>query len=226
MVIFSVVGISELNLVILAGDLALFLTIPVFAQEIKKVMRKNASKALLKQESPLNWVKTCAKFAVFSLLASLAYGIVNGRLILNQQQNVDFLFYFGIIFFLIGLLQAVRLIWFIVDPTSTSNIFAGKFLLTTSKYGLRAITVSFIGVLLISNGFMLYQIYSIVFEQNLPLTIFGLIYLFTLILSFVTVIPTTYSVVFHLEDKVSPWYLVAVIAFISPWVLLIMSSLL
>ena len=38
MVILSVVGFSELNLVIFGGDLTLFVTIIVFIQEVKKAM--------------------------------------------------------------------------------------------------------------------------------------------------------------------------------------------
>jgi hypothetical protein len=129
MVIFSVVGFSELNLVILAGNIASFLAIPLFAQEVKKVMKNKNSKELLSHESPIDWVKDCIKFVAFSLLSSLVYGVVSVQnLIPNQPQNLDFLFYFGIVFFLLELLYLVRVVWFIVDPSSTANIFAGKLL--------------------------------------------------------------------------------------------------
>jgi len=225
-VIFSVVGSFELIVAILACDLTLVLTTPIFVKEIKEIMKKKDNKVILKQESPIDWIKSCVKFALISLLIVLAYALVKDQIILNQPQNVDFLFYFGIIFFLVAILHTIRYIWFIIDPLSTSNIFAGKVLLTISKYGPTAIILAFIGLLLSFNGLNILQIYLPFFEQNLPLTLFGWIFLFTLILSFVAVIPTIYVIVFHLNEKVSVWYLLAGIAFISPLILLVISSLL
>jgi hypothetical protein len=69
-VIYSVVGFSEINLYIFAGDIVLLVTAVLFAQELKKVIRTTKSKdskELLRSESPLNWLKFSTETFVLSL---------------------------------------------------------------------------------------------------------------------------------------------------------------
>lgn len=227
MVIWSLVGFSEINFGVFAGDIALLVTVVIFIQEIKKVKRNKNSKEILQHESPTDWVKACTKFSVSSLLSSLVYAIVNGQtLTLGDQPIFNYLFYFGIVFFLMGILYTVRIIWFIIDPSSPANILAGKILNKISRYGFRAVFLAFIASLQALNGIMLYYILFGILVLHTSLNILIIIYLPTLILSFIAMVPQVHTLLFHFEEKMRLRDSVTIVCFYSPWIVLASISLL
>jgi hypothetical protein len=220
-------GLSDLNNVILGGNLVLLITTIVFIQEIKKVEKTKDGKAFLQHESPKEWVKACTKFSVVSLLCSLIYAIVAGQnLVLEQQPLFDYLFYFGILLFLFGVLFTVRIIWFVVDPSSPANIFAGKILAKISKYGLRVTLLALVVSLQIIDGVMLpYPLFDALVRHTV-LNLFGIVYLSTLILSFIGFFPLMYELLFHYEEKIRLRGIVSIIFVFSPWFVLVMTNVL
>jgi hypothetical protein len=226
-VTYLVVGLSDVNIGILAGDIALFAMAVIFAQEIRKAMKTKASKELLKSESPLDWLKLSIEFFVFSLLSSLVYGIVNVQDVgIESNPLIEYSFVFCITFFLLGLLCTVRITWFIIDPSSKANILAGKILKTTVDIGFRAIIGTFIVFFQIFNGIMLYLVLGLIFVLHTAPTPIELVYLPTLVLSFVAVIPLLYEVIFRFSKKTRSRYWVSMLFFFSPWILLITNGLL
>ncbi|MGD0977667.1 MAG: hypothetical protein ABR962_00845 [Candidatus Bathyarchaeia archaeon] len=226
-VIYLVVGLSEVNIGIFAGDIGLLVTAVLFAQEIRKAMKNRASKELLRHESPIDWLKASTKYFVFSLLSSLAYGFVNVQNVgVENNPVIEYLLIFSVGFFLFGLLYTVRIIWFIIDPASKANILAGRVLKTTRAIGIRLVYVSFILFLQVFNGIMLYLILSLIFVTHTALTTFAIVYLPTLILSFIAAIPYLHLIIFRLNEKARIRDWIATFCFYIPWIVLVTYSLL
>jgi hypothetical protein len=226
-VIYSVAGFSEISLWIFAGDIGLLVTAVLFAQEIRKVIKNRNSKELLRFESPLNWLKFSTQTFVLSLLSSLAYGIANPEnLGVGSNPIIGYLFFFSIGFFLLGLFYTVRIIWFIIDPSSRTNILVGKAIKTTVDVGFKAVIIVFIGFLQGFNGSMLYLFHLYPSVLYSPLNPFAITYLSTLVLSFVVMVPLLRRVVFHLKEQIRFRDWVTIFCFCSPWIVLIGYSLL
>jgi len=229
-VIYSVVGFSEINLYIFAGDIGLLVTAVLFAQEIRKVIRttKNKnSKELLRFESPLTWLKFSTETFVFSLLSSLAYGIANPEnLGVGNNPIIGYLLFFSIGFFLLGLFFTVRIIWFIIDPSSRVNILVGKAIITTADIGFRFVVIVFITFLQVFNGIMLYLVLRYALVLHLQLNPFPIAYLSTLVLSFIVMIPLSHAVIFRLMKQIRFRDWITIFCFFSPWIVLIVYGLL
>jgi len=225
--IYLVVGLSDFNLAILAGDIGFIVTAVFFVPEIKKVMRTRESKELLRLESPLNWLKSMTTFFVLSLLSSFVYGFANVPNVgVEFNLIIQYLFIFCVIFFLFGLLYTVRIIWFIIDPASKTNILAGKVMKTIVASGTKIILVSFISFFQIINGLMLYLILNLFFVAHVAITPFHIVYLFTLVLSFIALIPCLHLIIFRLnkENRIRDW--IVLFCLFSPWIALITYNLL
>jgi hypothetical protein len=226
-VILSLVSFSEINLYIFAGDLLLLVTAVLFAQEIRKVIRNGDSKELLRSESPLNWLKFSTITFVFSVLSSLAYGIANPEnLGLGNNPIMGYLLLFSVGFFLLGLFYTVRIIWFTIDPSSRTNILVGKAIRTTTDIGFRLVILASITVFQVFNGIMLYLFLRAVFVLHLPLNPFAVMYIPTLILSFIAMLPLSNIIIFHIKEQIRFRGGVVFFCFFSPWIILIGYSLL
>lgn len=220
-------GFSEVNLYVFAGDLLLLVTAVLFAQEIRKVIRNRDSRELLRSESPFNWLKFSTITFVFSLLSSLAYGITNPEnLGIGTNPIMGYLLFFSIGFFLLGLFYTVRIIWFIIDPSSRANILIGKAIQTTADIGIRVIILVSIAFFQVFNGIMLYAVLHGVFVVHLPLTPFVIMYLPTLALSFIAMLPLSHIIIFHMEEQIRFRDAVVFFCFFSPWIILVGYSLL
>jgi hypothetical protein len=227
-VVIALVGFSEINLVILAGDIAMVLAVLPLEQRTRTLMRRKDSKTLLQFESPLQWLKICTRFSLVSLLSSLAYGIIISGLDIGVDKPPieGYMLSFAIAFFLFGFLYIARIAEFLIDPSSKMNIFAGKAIMMMMDVGIRLALLVAIAWFQIVNGIILYQIIQGIFVQNATLQPITILYAFTLILSFVGMVPLAWSTVVHLKEPIRSWTLVALTSFISPWVLLAIVSLL
>ena len=221
------VGFSEINLYVFAGDILLLVTAVLFAQEIRKVIKNRNSKELLRFESPFNWLKFSTLTFVFSLLSSLTYGIANPEnLGIGNNPIFEYLLLFSIGFFLLGLFYTVRIIWFIIDPSSRANILVGKAVTTTADIGIRVIILASIALFQVFNGIMLYLFLRYVFVLHLPLNPFAIMYLPTLVLSFIAMIPFSHIIIFHIKEQIRFRGGIGFFCFFSPWIVLIGYSLL
>lgn len=227
-VVIALVGFSEINLVILAGDIALVIAVLPLEQRIRTLMRRKDSKILLQFESPLQWLKICTRFSFVSLLSSLAYGIFASGLNIgvNYPPIESSMLVYAIAFFLFGFLYIIRIAEFLIDPSSRTNIFAGKAIKIILNVGIRLALLASIAWFQIINGIILYYIIHAVFVQNIILQPITILYAFMLILSFVGMVPVAWSVVVHLNEPVRRRYWVALASFASPWVLQIVATIL
>jgi hypothetical protein len=218
-----VVGFFDLNLVILAGDLALLIATAAFGVEARKIVEKTDDLAILKRESPIGWVKACVKFLMFSILTSISYDLIsNQNLITTQPLNIDLLLVFSIVFFLFGLLQAVRVIWFIIDPASTANISVGNVLLLIADKGRITMFLLLIGLLQLLNGFIFYSLIT----TTQSLTPFGVLYVFSSTVSFFLTGPLFYTTIAHSNKETTVLDAILIVSMFLPWVVLIMASVL
>jgi hypothetical protein len=227
-VIYLVVSLSEINWGIFGADIALFGMAVLFIPEIRKLIRRKDSRELLRHESPINWLKISTISFLYSILSSVAYGLVNVTNVGFEYNPpiIEYLLIFCVAFFLFGLLYTVRVIWFIIDPASKANITAGKVIEKTITIGVKIILISFISVLQIFNGIMLYLILDAIFVIHGMLTWFAIAYLPTLILSFIATIPNLHGILFRLkqETRIRDW--IVIFCFYSPWIVLIISTFL
>jgi hypothetical protein len=224
-------GLTNPNWEIFAADVGLFVMAIFIAPEIKKAMRNKASKELLSLESPLNWLKSSTLFFVLSTLSSLGYGIIDvSNIGVESNQTVGYLigdlFIFSVVLFILGLLFTFRIIWFIIDPASKSNILAGKLLKTVIFVGVRGIFAICIIFFQLINGLMLGLILNLIFVSHEAVNPFVFVYLPTLVLSFIAVIPFLYRTVFHFDEKnrIRDWAIV--FCYFSPWIVVIPYNLL
>lgn len=227
-VVIALVGLSEINLVIFASDIAMVLAILPLEQRIRTVMKKEESKVLLQSESPLKWVTTCTRLSLVSLLSSLAYGVITGNAYIGVANPPieSPIFGMAILFFLFGFIYIIRIAEFLIDPASKANVFAGKAITMVLDVGFRIAFIVPIALFQIFNGIILYQILQGVLSQNVVLSPLTILYTFTLILSFVGMIPVAWMTVFHLKEPVQPRLWIALIGFISPWILLMVVTIL
>lgn len=228
LVVIALVGFSEINFVILGGDIAMVAVVLPLEQRIRALMRRRSSKALLQSESPLNWVTACTRFSFVSLLSSLAYALITSgvNIGVNNPPIGNYIIVFAIGFFLFGFVYIIRIAEFLVNPSSKTNIFAGKAIKIGVEVAIRVVILMFIASFQIFNGIMFHQIIQAVFTQNIILRPIQVLYTFTLISSFVGMFPIINGTMFHLKERVSRWGWVAVVSFVSPWMLLIVVSLL
>lgn len=227
-VVIALVGFSDINLVILAGDIAMVIAVLPLEQRTRTIMKRKDSKTLLQFESPLQWLKICMRFSSASLLSSLAYGIIASGLnigVNNPPIESDMLF-FAIAFFLCGFLYIIRVAEFLIDPSSGTNIFAGKAIKLILDVGVRLALLASIAWFQIINGIFLYYIIYIVFVQNMVLQPITILYAFLLALSFVGMVPVAWSVVIRLKEPIRRWGWVALACFVSPWILQIVATIL
>jgi hypothetical protein len=215
---FLVAGLSDVSLYIFGGDLALLVTAVVFAEQLRKVMKRKESETLLHLESPMEWLKAYTKCFAFSLLSSLGYGIANIQTSgIESNPLIQYLFIFSVFFFLLGFLHTIRILWFIIDPSSNANIVAGKVMKKVPEIVVKGSIVLAIVFFQFINGITLYSysinIYVIQWTQ------FPILYLYlpTLILSFLTVIPFLYETIFHSEGNPRFRYWVFTLCTFSPW---------
>ena len=129
--------------------------------------------------------------------------------------------FFGIAFFVIGILYVGRTGIFLFDQSSKANIVAGKIIYWGLEIGIRIMALSFVVFLQIFNVIM----FSLI-VQGIAFGSITIPYAFTIILSFVGMIPVTWSVLVRLRKQVRRWDWVAVIIFMSPWLVLIASAIL
>ncbi len=223
-IIALVLGFSEINFGIFAGDIGLLVSAVVFAQEIRKLTNNSKKKGiihLLRFESPLNWLKISTVTFVFSLISSLVYGLANPEnLGVGSSQITWYLLVFSIAFFLFGLFYTCRIIWFIIDPFSTTNILVGKGIKTALSFGFRAVMLLFIGVIQFLTGTFLYQIINFVFVFHGSLSLIAKIYLPFAVLSFIAIIPVIHLVIFRLEKETRKRDDFAMICILLPWIIL------
>lgn len=218
-----VVGFFDLNLVILAGDIAVLIATAAFGVEARKIIEKTDNLPILRRESPIDWVKACVKYLIFSILTSIGYDLIsNQNLITTQSLNTDLLLVFCIVFFLLGLLQAVRVIWFIIDPTSTANISVGNVLLLIADKGRIVMLLLVIGSLQLFNGFIFYLV--ITTTENL--TPFGVLYVFSSTVSFFLTGPLFYTTIAHSDKETTVLDAILTVSMLLPWIVLIMASVL
>ena len=192
-------------------------------KRIKSLMKNKESKPLVKVESPLFWLKTCIVFSSFSLLASLAYLIINSLEIITDLPliNNTSLIIFTVGFFLVAIVHLVRTGVFMVDPTSKTNIFAGKVVYFGIEVGFRIVLLAFVGFMQFANLLM----FDILIQQVTTQPIL-LIYAITIILSFIGMLPIIHGILFRLTKQArrSDW--IGFFLFSAPWIFLIISSIL
>jgi hypothetical protein len=223
-VVYLVVGLAEFDFVIFAGDIGFIAVVVALAQETRKIMKHKESKELLRNESPINWLKFSIEFFVFSLLSSLVYGFTAVETLSNQYAIlIDYAVVITVMFFLGGLIWTVRIIWFNIDPASKGNIRAGKLMKTTAFVIVRAIFAFGILFLESINGLVFYFLFPLIYTSlTLPLVV----YLSALGASFVATVPMTYMFMFRLNEKLRVRDYVASFFYFSPWIVLMAISLL
>ena len=133
------------------------------------------------------------------------------------QTVINFLLSFVIISFLFGLIFIVRIIWFVVYPASTANIFAGKVLRKVAKYGQKFVGFAFMIILQSFNGLALYTILANIIVFNQDVSLFAIVYVPTLVLSFIAMFPKTYDIIFRYQDDMRRRDWITLICFYSPW---------
>jgi hypothetical protein len=221
-----VVGFSDVILVILPCDVAMLLAVFAFEQRTRTLMKRKESKPLIQFESPLNWLKNCALFSFVSIIAGLGYETMN---IVGIESNAPIvgnwsLLFFAIAFFVIGLIYILRITVFMIDPASKTNIFAGKLIYMVLEVGMRVILLSFVVILQFFNG----SIFSLIIKgtvlQNIFPTPIAILYASTIVLSFIAMVPLTYTIMFRLRQQVKRWGWVVMASFFSPWFILIIAS--
>jgi hypothetical protein len=226
-VVLSLAGFSEINLYIFAGDILLLVTAVLFAQEIHKLIKNGDGKELLISESPLNWLKFSTMTFLFSALSGLTYVIVDPEnLGLGNNPIIEYLLFFSVGFFLLGLFYTVRIIWFTIDPSSRANILVGKTIRITADVGFRVVILVSVALFQVFNGIMLYLFLSYIFVLHLPLNPFVIMYLPTLVLGFIAMLPLSHIIIFHINEKARFRDIVVYLCFFSPWIVLIGYSLL
>jgi len=139
---------------------------------------------------------------------------------------IGYLLFFSIGFFLLGLFFTVRIIWFIIDPSSRVNILVGKAIITTADIGFRFVVIVFITFLQVFNGIMLYLVLRYALVLHLQLNPFPIAYLSTLVLSFIVMIPLSHAVIFRLMKQIRFRDWITIFCFFSPWIVLIVYGLL
>lgn len=212
-----VAGFSDFNLVMIGIDLAMVIALLPIRKEINTQMNKKESKKILKGESPIQWSTNIVLFSILSFFSLMLYEIITRTdLIINVQLNNSLLI-FGITFIIFGFVSLCRLTVFVFEPASKGNIIAGKIIYLFSQIGIRFILISFIFVLQVFNLLMLGGSLSGASLRTSPLTPMVLVYLGTIVLSFIAMFPIIYNLIFHLTKQVKRLDWAIIVAFFSPW---------
>jgi hypothetical protein len=198
-----VVGFLDVILVILGCDVALIVAVLPLGERTHKLMKKKESKSLIKVESPLNWLKSCAIFAFVSIIAGLCYETMN---IIGIESNAPIfgnpsLLIFAISFFVLALIHILRITVFMIDPASKANIFAGKLIYKALQISMQVILLFFLASLQVFNGLIFPLIINGIVLQN--------------------IFPIPLQFVFHFWKQVKRWDWAIMFSFFSPWIIII-----
>jgi len=228
-VVIMVVGLDVGSVVIFAIDAAMVGGAGlVFKPEISKKMKDESGKELRKHESPLNWLFISTRYFAISFFASLASLVVEiANVGIEGTPSVGWLmFVFAVIFCAMGFVFIIRIWEFLRMPSSKANILFGKIFYWFMEGGIRISFIGLVALFQVFNAIMLSIILQSAFVHNIILPPITVLYGFTLILSFVGMVPVTWSVLLHLREQIRhrDWFFI--VSFISPWILLIIIAFL
>jgi len=218
----ELVGFSDIALVILTCDVGILVAVLTFEQRTRKLMKQKESKALIKFESPLDWLKSSTIFAFVSLMSSLTYEIM---ISLSIETNFpvfgnNSLLFYTIGFFIFGVIYLVRTAIFMIDPSSKANIFVGKIIYMSIIAIIKVGLLGFVALFQYINALMFSLfIQGNILQQIMPEPIM-ILYALTIVFSFVGMVPLTYGIAFRLDKKMNRLEIVAIMLFVSPWVVL------
>jgi hypothetical protein len=207
-------------LAIFVSDVAIIVAVLTIGQNTRDIMRRRESKPLIQSESPLAWIEFCILASFLSILTSLVYVFMNGFSIATDAPIIgnQSLLVFSISFFLMGLIYLVRTAIFLVHPSSRANIFAGKLIYRVADVSMRVILLSFVAFVQVFNGLMFQLIVPNPVLQRIFSTPITILYAFTIVLSFIGMVPIACGIVFHPYQQVKRRDLVFIASFLSPWI--------
>lgn len=211
--IIVVLGMVSLAEVFLAGSIGLLGGSTILLKpEVEKAMRKAKIDRLYK-ETPLDLVVTCNRFFLIAFFACSANVIMTnfnfgvGAMPFGSDQML----FLGIAFFMLGMVFVFRIGEFVLRPKASSNIIYGKITYWFSEIGMRVSMLALLVFFQIINATMFYG--TLIGK----ITLLGTFYDAFIILSFISMFPLIWGILYRLKDKFRRKDLAVIIGFFLPW---------
>jgi hypothetical protein len=221
-----VLDLSTLTSVILVADIGLIGGGLILVRpEIEKAIKKSYDWELLRKDPPLNWLNNSIRIFFLSLFASFAYLImVSFNFGIGMIPfGSNYMLAFSLTFFAFGLILLFRISEFIHAPNSERNMLISKIIYWFAQIVIR---VGFIGFFIIIQVFNGLSFYFILLSLVKHITLLGVLYNSTVVLSFIAVFPITWNIIFHLTKQTQRKDLALIIIWCLPWIVLAVAGFL
>ena len=220
-VTINVIGFSDVNLVLLAADIMMILSVLPLEQRIHTLMKRRESKALLISESPITWLKIISRFSGFSFFLSLGYELSTRLNWVPDNPPINYsLLALGLFLFIFALIYVLRIAEFMIDPSSKINIFAGKMILKTLTFVGQVSIFAAPIMIKILDAFFLVLIYEI-YQKGYTLSTFSIVYVILNIFSFIAIVPLEYQMLSKSSENTDKKIWIVLVVFFLPIVFLL-----
>jgi hypothetical protein len=217
--------LPDFVIAILAMDLAAEIGLIPIKPAVEKAVAKTKNALLLVSDPPINWLAYCHRFFLTSLVSGFVYLVMIsfnfgvGAMPLGS----DYMLFFSLAFFLLGIAHLSRVLEFVFSPSSKIHMTISKIYYWFVEISVRVSFILFFVFLEAFNGFMFYLV---VLGLMKHVTFLGIIFNLSVVLSFIAAFPLGRNVLFYLRKETTRKDLAVFVVFYLPEIVLLIAGFL